>query len=143
MFLTFVNAPAGARDRDRSRRHARPGRPAAGVLVLGLLLLGAAAAEAQTAPTVVAVSKVSADGTYNLGETISLPVVFSASDGTTGMSHHLQPNPPRLRAHSPGDYFHRRTGRSVVVEATHPAMHARPGGSTGGFTFASQEAPSC
>ncbi len=101
------------------------------------------AAEAQTAPTVVAVSKVSADGTYNLGETISLPVVFSASDGTTGMSHHLLPNPPRLRAHSPGDYFHRRTGCSVVVEATHPAVHARPGGSTGGFTFASQEAPSC
>ena len=41
-------APAGARDRDRSRRPARPGRPAATVLVLGLLLLGAPAAEAQT-----------------------------------------------------------------------------------------------
>ena len=39
---------AGARDRDRSRRHTRPGRPAATVLVLGLVLLGAAAAEAQT-----------------------------------------------------------------------------------------------
>ena len=41
-------SPAGARDRDRSRRPARPGRPAATVLVLGLLLLGAPAAEAQT-----------------------------------------------------------------------------------------------
>ena len=37
-----------ARDRDRSRWHARPGRTAATVLVLGLLLLGAATAEAQT-----------------------------------------------------------------------------------------------
>ena len=43
-----VAAPAGARDRDRFLRHARPGRAAAAVLVLGLLLLGAAAAEAQT-----------------------------------------------------------------------------------------------
>ncbi len=41
-------APAGARDRDRSRRPARPGRAAATVLVLGLALLGAAPAEAQT-----------------------------------------------------------------------------------------------
>ena len=41
-------APAGARDRARSRRPARPGRIAATVLVLGLLLLGAPAAEAQT-----------------------------------------------------------------------------------------------
>ena len=46
-------APARARDRDRSRRPARPGRPAATVLVLGLLLLGAAAAEAQTTRTLV------------------------------------------------------------------------------------------
>ena len=43
-------SPAAARDRDRSRRHARPGRLAATVLVLGLMLLGAATAEAQTAP---------------------------------------------------------------------------------------------
>ena len=46
----FSAAPAAARDRDRSRRPARPGRAAAAVLVLGLLLLGAATAEAQTAP---------------------------------------------------------------------------------------------
>ena len=46
-------APAGARDRDRSRRHARPGRAAATALVVGLLLLGAAAAEAQTPVTLV------------------------------------------------------------------------------------------
>ena len=46
-------APAGARDRDRSRRPARPGRAAATVLVVGLLLLGAAAAEAQTPVTLV------------------------------------------------------------------------------------------
>ena len=46
-------APAGARDRDRSRRPARPGRAVATVLVVGLLLLGAAAAEAQTPVTLV------------------------------------------------------------------------------------------
>ena len=46
-------APAGARDRDRSRRPARPGRAATTVLVLGLMLLGAAAAEAQTPVTLV------------------------------------------------------------------------------------------
>ena len=49
----FSAAPAGARDRDRSRRPARPGRTAATVLVVGLLLLGAAAAEAQTSRTLV------------------------------------------------------------------------------------------
>ena len=47
---------ARARDRDRSRRPARPGRAVATVLVAGLLLLGAAAAEAQTAPTVTGVA---------------------------------------------------------------------------------------
>ena len=46
-------APVRARDRDRSRRPARPGRPAATVLVVGLVLLGAAAAEAQTTRTLV------------------------------------------------------------------------------------------
>ena len=46
-------APAGARDRDRSRRPARPGRAAATVLVVGLLLLGAATAEAQTSRILV------------------------------------------------------------------------------------------
>ncbi len=44
-------APAGARDRARSRRPARPGRAVATVLVAGLLLFGAAAAEAQTVDT--------------------------------------------------------------------------------------------
>ena len=46
----FSAAPAAARDRDRSLRPARPGRLAATVLVVGLVLLGAATAEAQTAP---------------------------------------------------------------------------------------------
>ena len=46
-------APAGARDRDRSRRPARPGRAAATALVVGLALLGAAPAEAQTSVTFV------------------------------------------------------------------------------------------
>ena len=46
-------APAAARDRDRSRRPARPGRLAATVLVVGLVLLGAAAAEAQTSRILV------------------------------------------------------------------------------------------
>ncbi len=54
-------APARARDRDRSRRPARPGRPAATVLVLGLLLLGAAAAEAQTSRILVSNSAQAAD----------------------------------------------------------------------------------
>ena len=49
-----------------------------------LLLLGAAAAEAQTAATVISIVKVSADGTYNLGDTISLNVVFSAAVTVTG-----------------------------------------------------------
>ena len=46
-------APAAARDRDRSLRPARPGRLAATVLVVGLVLLGAAAAEAQTSRILV------------------------------------------------------------------------------------------
>ena len=49
----FSAAPAGARDRDRSRRPARAGRAAATALVVGLALLGAAAAEAQTPVTLV------------------------------------------------------------------------------------------
>ena len=49
----FSAAPAGARDRDRSRRPARPGRLAATVLVVGLVLLGAPAAEAQTSRILV------------------------------------------------------------------------------------------
>ena len=79
-------APVRARDRDRSRRPARPGRAAATVLVVGLLLLlgAAAAAEAQTAPSVSTVGKVSADGTYNPGDTISLNVVFDVAVTVTG-----------------------------------------------------------
>ena len=40
--------------------------------------------ERAAAPTVLTVSKVSADGTYNLGETISLNVVFNAAVTVTG-----------------------------------------------------------
>ena len=58
-------APAGARDRDRSRRPARPGRAAATVLVVGLVLLGAAAAEAQTSVTLVSNATQSADDSAN------------------------------------------------------------------------------
>ena len=57
----FSAAPARARDRDRARRPARPGRAAATVIVLGLVLLGAAAAEAQTTRILVSNSAQSAD----------------------------------------------------------------------------------
>ena len=42
------------------------------------------AAEAQTPATVVAVSRVSVDGTYNLGETISMTIVFNVAVTVTG-----------------------------------------------------------
>ena len=58
-------SPAGARDRDRSRRPARPGRAAATVLVVGLVLLGAAAAEAQTERILVSNTAVGNDDTAN------------------------------------------------------------------------------
>ena len=58
-------APAGARDRDRSLRPARPGRLAATVLVVGLVLLGAAAAEAQTERILVSNTAVGNDDTAN------------------------------------------------------------------------------
>ena len=58
-------APARARDRDRSRRPARPGRAAATVLVVGLLLLGAAAAEAQTERILVSNTAVADDDNAN------------------------------------------------------------------------------
>ena len=58
-------APAGARDRARSRRPARPGRAAATVLVAGLLLLGAAAAEAQTSRILVTNTAQTADDSAN------------------------------------------------------------------------------
>ncbi len=58
-------SPAGARDRDRSLRHARPGRAAATVLVVGLMLLGAAAAEAQTVRILVSNSGQVADDAAN------------------------------------------------------------------------------
>ena len=64
----FSAAPAGVRDRDRSRRPARLGRAAATVLVLGLLLLGAAAAEAQTARILVSnVEQTGDDSAETLG----------------------------------------------------------------------------
>ena len=58
-------APYGARDRARSRRPARPGRTAATVLVAGLLLLGAAAAEAQTSRILVSNTAQTADDSAN------------------------------------------------------------------------------
>ena len=58
-------APVRARDRDRSLRPARPGRTAATVLVLGLLLLGAAAAEAQTSRILVSNTGQTADDSAN------------------------------------------------------------------------------
>ena len=58
-------SPAAARDRDRSRRPARPGRAAATVLVVGLVLLGAAAAEAQTERILVSNTVVGNDDTAN------------------------------------------------------------------------------
>ena len=58
-------APYGARDRDRSLRPARAGRPAATVLVVGLMLLGAAAAEAQTTRILVSNSGQTADDSAN------------------------------------------------------------------------------
>ena len=61
----FSASPAGARDRDRSRRPARPGRLAATVLVVGLVLLGAAAAEAQTSRILVSNTAVANDDTAN------------------------------------------------------------------------------
>ena len=61
----FSAAPVRARDRDRSRRPARPGRAAATVLVVGLVLLGAAAAEAQTSRILVSNTAVANDDTAN------------------------------------------------------------------------------
>ena len=61
----FSAAPVRARDRDRSLRPARPGRPAATVLVVGLVLLGAAAAEAQTERILVSNTAVGNDDTAN------------------------------------------------------------------------------
>ena len=61
----YSAAPYGARDRARSRRPARPGRAAATVLVAGLLLLGAAAAEAQTSRILVSNQAQTADDAAN------------------------------------------------------------------------------
>ena len=49
-----------------------------------MALLAPGDASAQTAATVVVVGRVSADGTYNLGDTISLNVVFNAAVTVTG-----------------------------------------------------------
>ena len=59
-------APAGARDRARPRRPARPGRIAATVLVLGLLLLWSTPAEAQTARILVSNVSQGGDDEVNL-----------------------------------------------------------------------------
>ena len=77
-------APTGARDRARSRRPARALRTLAVFLVAlaGLFALPAPA-EAQ-APHILSINKVSADGTYYLGDTISLRVAFSAAVTVTG-----------------------------------------------------------
>ena len=87
-------APVRTRDRARSRRPARPGRAAATVLVAGLLLLGAAAAEAQTAPTVTGVALTSdpgADETYAYygitlvqADVVEVTVTFSGAVDITG-----------------------------------------------------------
>ena len=50
----------------------------------GMALLAPSEASAQTAANVVSVSKVSADGTYNLGDTISVNVVFDMAVTVTG-----------------------------------------------------------
>ena len=79
----FSAAPAGARDRDRSRRPARPGRPAATVLVLGLLLLGAAAAEAQTSRILVSNVSQAADEVANTSSNDHAQL-FHTGDHTDG-----------------------------------------------------------
>ena len=77
-------APAGAQHRAGSRRPARALRILAGFFVaLACLFAFPTLAEAQ-APTVIATGRVSADGTYNLGDTISLSVTFSAAVTVTG-----------------------------------------------------------
>ena len=79
----FSAAPAGARDRDRSRRPARPGRAAATALVVGLVLLGAAAAEAQTSRILVSnVSQMGDDIANTSGNDHAQ--LFHTGDHTTG-----------------------------------------------------------
>ena len=76
-------APAGARDRDRSRRHARPGRAAATALVVGLVLLGAAAAEAQTPRILVSNVSQAADEVANTANNDHAQL-FHTGDHTDG-----------------------------------------------------------
>ena len=76
-------APAGARDRDRSRRPARPGRAAATVLVVGLALLGAAPAEAQTSRILVSNVSQAADDSANTSGNDHAQL-FHTGDHTTG-----------------------------------------------------------
>ena len=88
-------APAPARPSDapspsgRSRHTRSASRPARALrtravfLALACLFAFPTLAEAQTA-TVVVVGRVSADGTYNLGDTISLNVVFNTAVTVTG-----------------------------------------------------------
>ena len=89
-------APAPARPSDapspsgRSRHTRSASRPARALRTLAVFLVALAClfafptlAEAQ-APTVIATGRVSAAGTYNLGDTISLSVTFSAAVTVTG-----------------------------------------------------------
>ena len=77
-------APTGARDRARSRRPARALRTRAVFLVaLACLFAFPTLAEAQ-APNIITLSRGSEPGTYYLGETISVNVVFSAAVTVTG-----------------------------------------------------------
>ena len=69
-------------------RHAFPrsrlARALAVSVLAGMALLAPGDASAQTAAYVLAVNKVSADGTYNLGDTISVGVTFNAAVTVTG-----------------------------------------------------------
>ena len=53
-------------------------------VLAGMALLAPGDASAQTAATILSVTKVSADGTYTLGDTISVNAVFSAAVTVTG-----------------------------------------------------------
>ena len=84
----FRRAPRSAGSRPVPS--ARPGRAAATVLVAGLLLLGAAAAEAQTAPTVTGIELTStpvygiAYDIYSYQDEVEATVTFSAAVDITG-----------------------------------------------------------
>ena len=77
------HASAPARPRHAFLR-SRLARALAVSVLAGVALLAPSDASAQTAATVLALSSSSADGTYNLGDTISLNVTFSAAVTVTG-----------------------------------------------------------